>query len=199
MKIEELISLADFLQDFSNIKRSVRIKDHPDLENDAEHSYILAISSWYIAEKLHLEVNKERLFEYALAHDLVEVYAGDTDPNNSSIEHIASKSEREKAALVKIQNRFPDFHSLHKAIENYEELKDTESQVVYLTDKILPVINTYLSKDSYYRDSGVSFEKWKSWIESKMDVAKLNQPGFVDLIQQLSDFLEKKRGMFNSG
>lgn len=198
MKIDELISLVDFLSGFSSIKRTVRIKDHKDFENDAEHSYTLSISSWYIAEKLNLNINRERLFEYALAHDLVEVYAGDTDPHKSSAQHIDSKIEREKNALAKIKNRFPDFYSLHKAIENYEQLTDIESQVVYLTDKILPVINTYLSKDSYYIDNKVSFDKWKQWFESKRDKVELKQPEFMSLIQQLSDFLYTKREMFHS-
>jgi putative hydrolase of HD superfamily len=71
-------------------------------ENDTEHSYNLAMTAWYLAAYFP-ELDKNKLIRYALVHDLVEIHAGDTFAFGDA-KHIASKSEREAAALNQLGN-----------------------------------------------------------------------------------------------
>jgi len=184
--INDLFKLISFSQKFAGITRTVKIGSREAYESDAEHSHQVGLIAWYVAEKLSLKADKAKILEYATVHDLVEVYAGDTDPHLHSMEFKNSKAEREKAALEQIKTNFSDFPSLYKSIQDYEGHADVESRLVYIVDKILPIINTYLSHHSYYIDSGVSFGKWQSWIEEKMrkvDAEKLlGQNFFAELI-----------------
>lgn len=191
MKFQELLDYIRFLNRFTAIKRTVKVTEEERLESNSEHSYQLALVGWYVSEKLGLGLEKGLILEYALVHDLVEVYAGDTDPYNHSQNFIASKEDREKQAFEKIRKEFPDFQSLHISIEKYESLLDKEAKFVYLLDKILPAINTYLSKDSYYFKSGVSYEHWKKHLDTKRLKAQFEEKSFQDLLDQTTSFFER--------
>ncbi len=194
--INDLFKLISFSQKFASVTRTVKIGSRENCENDAEHSYQVGLIAWYVAEKLNLRADQGKILEYATVHDLVEVYAGDTDPHLHSTEFKNSKVEREKAALEQIKSDFPDFPSLHKTIEAYETHSDTESRLVYIVDKILPVINTFLSQHTYYIDSKVSFEKWKSWLQEKMDKVDAEKLLGQNFFTELIEFFEQHREMF---
>ena len=131
------------------------------------------------------------ILKYALTHDLVEVYAGDTDVHRSSEEYRASKTERERRAWEQITSEYPDFSELSQTITEYESKADDESKFVYLIDKILPVINTYLSNHSYYKDSNVTFERWSEWVSDKEKSIELKNPYLQDLLTELRAFLKQ--------
>jgi putative hydrolase of HD superfamily len=192
MTAKELMQYIEFLNKFSAINRTVKTKGKRGFETDAEHSYQLALVAWYVSEKTNLKLNRQRLLEYSLVHDLVEVYAGDTDPYSHSTDFINSKAKREHLALKQIKHEFPDFQSLTTIIEKYEKLEDQESKLVYLLDKILPVLNTYISDHSYYKDNNVSFETWKKWLDAKIVKSKLSDPAALDLLKKITLVLNDK-------
>ncbi len=143
--ISRLTELQQLIADFSEVKRFVPIANKGRLENDVEHSYGLAITSWYLATKLapHLDIGK--VLQYALAHDLVEIHSGDTfafDPTN-----VATKSDREDAALKQLTKDLPDFLELVQSAKNYKDKADAEARFVYVVDKILPPLMVVLSAD----------------------------------------------------
>lgn len=196
--INDLFKLISFSQKFANIIRSVKVNSRESYESNAEHSYQVGLVSWYIAEHYNLKANIGKIIQYALVHDLVEVYAGDTDPHFHSEEFKNSKKEREKESLTQIKKEFSNFPSLYKTIESYEKQADIESRIVYIVDKILPVINTHISNDDYYIKNKVSFKKWKEWLEGKIENANakkiLNENFFNDLIS----FFEAHKELFKN-
>jgi 5'-deoxynucleotidase YfbR-like HD superfamily hydrolase len=184
--INELLKLMEFSQKFASITRTVKIADRVSYESDAEHSYQLGLIAWYVAEKHNLGLDKGKILEYAAVHDLVEVYAGDTDPHLSTKEVKLLKDAREREARERISKDFPDFPSLHSALLAYEKHQDKESRLVYIVDKILPIINTHLTNHAYYIDANVSFETWHSWLQEKMQKVNaeelLGKQFFTDVI-----------------
>lgn len=192
--INDLFRLITFSQKFAAVTRTVKIGLRESYESDAEHSHQVGFIAWYIAERLNLKTDKGKILEYSTVHDLVEVYARDTDPHLHSVEFKNSKTERERVSLERIKTEFPDFPSLYKTIQAYEAHADAESRLVYIVDKILPVINTYIARHNYYIESEVSFEKWKGWLEEKMrkvDAEKLlGQNFFAELIKFFEDHKE---------
>src|SRR3989344_2250729 len=100
-KLKELMDFIEFTHEFRKVLRVARIPYDSRMENDVEHSYQLAMVAWYLIDRHKLRLNKEKVFMYALAHDLVEVYAGDTftfDKKGNDTKH-----DREKKALEKIK------------------------------------------------------------------------------------------------
>jgi len=155
-KFEQLIDFINFTHEFREVIRIARSPNGKRFENDTEHSYQLAMVAWFLIESDKLKLNKELCLMYAMAHDLVEIYAGDTfcfDKNSK-----LSKIGREKEALRKIEKRFPNFKILTKVIKKYEQKGDQESRFIYALDKIIPPIQIYLEKGKLWREKKVSLE-----------------------------------------
>ena len=62
----------------TSIKRRTLLLDRSRCENDAEHSWHIAVMALLFAEHAIEKVNVLHAVEMMLVHDLVEVYAGDT-------------------------------------------------------------------------------------------------------------------------
>lgn len=80
MKLElpNIINFTKLLNKFCDIERVIHSNGGDRLENDVEHSYRLAMLAWYIISSNKLSLDLDLVIKYALVHDLVEVYAGDT-------------------------------------------------------------------------------------------------------------------------
>ncbi len=146
---DELMKLAGLVRlthRFQQIRRTNLAADG-DRENDAEHSYQLALVAWYLNHLLKLGFDIGKLVSYALMHDLAEVYAGDVDPYYSSQAEINAKEKKEREAIRTLESGFPE---LAGTIRQYEDRKDKESKFVYALDKLLVFLNIYILSDPYY-------------------------------------------------
>jgi 5'-deoxynucleotidase YfbR-like HD superfamily hydrolase len=65
------------LHDFQKVERVIFVPGNERNENDVEHSYLLAMLAWQIAEMVAPHLSRKKVLKYALVHDLVEV-CGDT-------------------------------------------------------------------------------------------------------------------------
>ena len=190
-KLEQLIDFINFTHEFREVVRIARSPNNKRFENDAEHSYQLAMVAWFLIEQDKLKLNKELCFMYALAHDLVEVYAGDTYVFDDK--HNLSKQKREKEALKKIKKRFSNFKDLTKIIEQYEKKKDEESKFVYALDKILTPIQIYLENGKLWKENRVSLENLIKYKNTKIAISKNVERYWREL---LSEIIKKKARLF---
>ena len=158
MDLQKLLHFVRFSQLFREVERKVLIKKSQRPEGDAEHSFQLALVAWYLIDSNKLHLNTDRVIKYALVHDLVETYAGDTPMNSKDKEYLESKAEREKAAEIKIQKEFPEFPELIQSLHDYEKRKDNESKFVYALDKLLPPLNIYLEDGYSWKMNDVSLD-----------------------------------------
>ena len=144
--IDILLNFVKFTIDFKKIKRDIPQSSSFIKENDSEHSYQLAMTSWYLAniEKSNMDI--ETILKYSLIHDLPEIYAGDTPLYTLNTDYFNSKKNREEKSTLKIKNAFPNFVDLNLWLEKYEKREDEESKFVYAVDKLLPIIAIYLDK-----------------------------------------------------
>ncbi len=195
--VTRFVSLIDYLHDFDQIYRKAPIRGRSQMETDSEHSFKLAITCWYFVEKYNLKLDLLKVFKYALAHDLVEIHAGDTDAHNASDEQRISKHTREQAALTNIKIRWSDFKDLYTTIEQYEEKLNAEAEFVYIMDKIQPVINTLLASNNYYIDSKVKYEDYTLWLDGKLNGLSKLPVEVYTFLEELKAFLHtKEKGFF---
>ena len=147
--INRLAELQKFIADFARVERMTHLADLGRPENDVEHSYGLALTCWFLAPKIAPELNLEKIFAYALAHDTVEVHAGDTfvfgDPSE-----LAGKSDREDAALEILSQDWHDFPEMTDYAAGYKAKRDEEARFVYAVDKILPVLMVELGEKTEF-------------------------------------------------
>ena len=188
-KLSQLIDFINFTHKFREVVRVARSPNGKKFENDTEHSYQLAMVAWFLIEQDKLKLNKELCLMYALAHDLVEVYAGDTLFFDTT--SISTKHKREKDALHKIKKRFPNFNNLAIIIEKYESKKDKESKFIYALDKVLTPLQIYLENGKLWKEVGVSFETLVNFKSGKIAVSTDVDKYWQELLKELT--INKKK------
>lgn len=153
--ISRLIEFQELLLRFGAIERTIDIPPHfQRQENDIEHSYALAMSAWLLSSHFP-ELDRDKLIRYALAHDLVEIYAGDTYIYADQ-EYVSSKPDREAEALKRLSAEWPDFAELWDTIHDYETKGSREAKFIYALDKIQPIMLLYIGKGYGWRKHNVT-------------------------------------------
>lgn len=188
--MDQLLRFIELTKKFREVKRMIRFKDDT-LESDPEHSFQLAVTAWYIVEANKLDLDLGLIFKYALAHDLVEVYAGDT-PSSVHREYESAretKKAREEEAAERIKEEFPEFSGLHSIIHAYERREDEESKFVYALDKLMPALNIYLDDGYSWKVNDVRIE---DVIEYKKDQIA-ESPEIKKYFDMLVPLLQKLR------
>lgn len=190
--LNRVVDLQKFFIAFREIERVVHIlsKNSNLLENDVEHSYSLAMTGWYLSQSFsHLDPNK--IIVYALVHDIVEIYAGDTYVFGSPDE-LKSKKSREAKALKRIAKEWRDFPSMVDTIVTYETMSDSESRFVYALDKIMPILMNIISKGHTWQAEGISLDQLH---EIKKDKVKLS-PEISDYYDEIYNLLKNNQIWF---
>lgn len=191
--IQRIIEFQRLLLQFSHIERVLhrRHKDTYIHENDTEHSYNLAMTAWYISNWFP-ELDKNKVIRFAMIHDMVEVYAGDTYIYGTE-EELASKHQREIDALKKLQNEWSDFPDLTNDIFNYELRDSKEARFVYALDKIMPVMLIYISDGYSWKKNHVTVKML--YEKKKEQVAQ--SPEILPYFNALHELLLKHPEMIN--
>lgn len=179
--IRRIIELQATILRFRAIGRENRIPPENEVpENDVEHSYSLALVGWYLAQ-FFPHLNQEKVLKYALAHDLIEIHAGDTFAYGSEAD-ISSKQAREAAAQRQLAEEWQDFADLHEHIIEYEDKSTNEAKFIYSLDKLMPALMNYLGNGDVWKRHGVSIERFKREKESKMPVSPEVYPYYHELL-----------------
>lgn len=124
-------------------------------ENDAEHSWHLAVMAFTLAEYFPKTVNLLKVIKMVLMHDLVEVYAGDTYCYDK--EGYQDKEEREQAAAEKIYSLLPggqgqEYHALW---EEFEAAETEEAKFANILDRIQPLLLNYATNGQAWIEHGI--------------------------------------------
>lgn len=187
MKMSE--KLARFLKltnQFKSVTRCQFVPGEPTgrFENDAEHSYEVAMCAWYLNHELDLGYSDEILLKYSLVHDLVEVYTGDEDSYLASVKTngCKDKARREKQAMVDFKADL-DFPELHNLIHNYESKASEEAIFVWTLDKIIANINSDLDGKKL-RDCGYTKEMHHNVIDNKIKKHKVIADIYKEFVDQ---------------
>ena len=187
LNLEDIIQFTQLLNKFQEVNRVIYHPGTTKLENDAEHSYQLAMTAWYLASNNFPHLNKDLVLKYALAHDLVEAYAGDTFIHSKNQAEHDSKHKREEDARIQILKEFPLFEDLHETIINYEKREDNESRFVYVLDKIHPVIQLYLDGGKMWKEREITLQML---LEKKRDKLEL-MPELLPIWNELEKVLDE--------
>tara|TARA_B100000745_G_scaffold292683_1_gene233812 strand:+ start:1980 stop:2567 length:588 start_codon:yes stop_codon:yes gene_type:complete len=183
-KLKNLESFMQLLHAVQNIERVARIPNETKRRNTAEHTFELAMVCWYIVEENNLDLNKEKIFKYALAHDVIEAYAGDTPAHD--VEAQKHKKGKEAQALLKIEEKFSHFVELIETIHAYEARNDMESIFVYATDKLIDPLNASMeTKQSIWKEMDMSYEYLRLYKDEKIALSSDVQPYWEQLCKKL--------------
>lgn len=167
-----------------NVKRVARLPDEKEYRNTAEHTFEMTMLCWYIASTDKLELDMEKVLKYALAHDVLEAYSGDTPIHDKEAQK--TKHVREAEAVKQIARNFPEFNELSETIKAYELKEDEESKFVYAVDKLVDPLDASMEEtQSIWHDENISFEFFKEYKEAKVSVSKYIVPYWKALLSKI--------------
>lgn len=183
--VEGVINLQAFIFRFREVKRRVRVPSSEEWENDVDHSFGLAMTAWFVASNHYPQLNQAKLFRYALVHDLVETYAGDTFAFDE--ESKKDKHAREQDALDKMITEFSEFPELLHSIVDYEQRVDDESKFIYALDKLMPAFVSCLDNGRVWQDEKITYPEVLA-----IDIQKVSvSPEVVPLFEELHSLLKE--------
>lgn len=147
MDKERFQKQLDFIVEVDKMKTILRqsvIIDQSKRENDAEHSWHLALMAMILSEYVHSpKVDVNRAIRMALVHDLVEVYAGDTFAYDEDANE--DKLAREEAAAEKLYGILPEDQGreLYLMWKEFDEMETPDSIYAAALDRLQPFILNY--------------------------------------------------------
>ncbi len=144
------------LDKLKNIYRQSYVLHEDRHENDAEHSFHLAIMATLLAEYANEPVDVTHIMKMVLVHDVVEIDAGDTFFYDA--EGNADKAERELKAADRLfallpEDQAAEYRSLW---EEFEAKETPEAKFAGALDRIQPMLLNYCNGGRSWKNHGVS-------------------------------------------
>ena len=189
---ERLSKQIKFILEVDKLKSIVRqnfLADGTRLENDAEHSWHIALMIIVLSEHFSNDVDVLRVMKMLIIHDLVEIYAGDTYCYGDELE--SDKQEREKNAANLLFNLLPQNQADEFKNIWYEfELRQTpEAVFANIMDRIQPLLLNYTSEGKSWISHKVTAQK----VLARNNIARDASPEIWNLIEEVvRDATQKK-------
>lgn len=164
-RLEQQIAFIVEIDKVKNIFRQTLLADGNRKENDAEHSWHIALMAILLQEYAEEEVDVLKVMTMVLIHDLVEIDAGDTYAYDTV--GAQSKREREVKAADRIFGILPaDQGNYFRALwDEFEAYETADAKYAHLLDNFQPLLLNDAS-------NGIS---WKEHEVKKSQIYKRNE------------------------
>ncbi|GLY51740.1 HD domain-containing protein [Lentzea sp. NBRC 102530] len=125
-------------------------------ENDAEHSWHLALMVMTLAEYADEPIDVGHTIKLVVVHDLIEIYAGDTPIYDTALAE--SQQEREEAAADRLFGILPDDAgaALRALWDEFEARKTPEARFAKAVDRLQPLLLNWMARGGTWRTPGVT-------------------------------------------
>ena len=140
---ERLEQQLDFIREVDKVKlitRQTPLADGSRKENDAEHSWHLALMAGLLEEHADASVHVPKVMKMVLAHDLVEIDAGDTYAYDT--EGAKTQRQRELKAAERIFGLLPkdQGEELRALWDEFEAYETADAKYAHLLDNFQPLL-----------------------------------------------------------
>lgn len=130
-----ILQICELVTDFSAIDRVPRYCKYK-RENDAEHSFMLALAGIEIGSQYYPGLDTGLIGKLALVHDFPELKTGDVATFDLTEEQLSQKHQNEAQELPELLRSLPPH--LADLLMIYEEQTLPEAQFIKHLDKLLP-------------------------------------------------------------
>lgn len=187
IRLGQQIKFIVELDKLKNIIRETKLMFNERLENDAEHSWHLAIMVMVLQEYANtaegVELDIKKVLEYVLIHDVVEIDAGDVfsyadfDP--------AEKHRKEALAADRLYAILPpDQAKYFRCLwDEYEAQTTIEAQFARALDRLQPFLHNYYTEGFTWKKYGITVDRVRDHALRDM------KPGSEVLWQFVDDML----------
>ncbi|REE86452.1 putative hydrolase of HD superfamily [Paenibacillus taihuensis] len=138
------------------VERRAKIMSGDRLENDAEHTWHLAMMALVLQGHANAEVDLLKVLRMLLVHDLVEIDAGDTFAYDTKGNE--DKFEREMNAAKRIFGLLPEEQAaeLKELWLEFERKESQEAKFASALDRLQPLIHNHHNHGDTWQKYGIT-------------------------------------------
>jgi putative hydrolase of HD superfamily len=159
---DDLLKQIEFIKEIDKLKyiqRKTKLINSDRCENDAEHSWHLAMMAIVLAGHSNEPVDILKVVKMVLIHDIVEIDAGDTFIYDTVKNH--SNTDEELLAAKRIFGLLPaeqaaDFIAVW---EEFEAGETSEAKFARSMDRLEPLLQNVSNNGGTWREFDVDYEK----------------------------------------
>ena len=173
-RIEQQLAFSLEIDKVKNIFRQTHLSGNGRNENDAEHSWHMAIMAYLLREYANEEVDIAKVMLMCLIHDIVEIDAGDTYAYDT--EGLLTQKAREDAAKERIFSILPKEQAteLKNLFDEFEAYETAESKFAHAMDNLQPLMLNNSNNGNDWREHHVTAEQvYKRQGKTKLGSEKL--------------------------
>lgn len=181
------------LEKMKKIYRRTRIIGEKRRENDAEHSWHIAVMGMllggYAKQTPGRDFDVDKVVRMLLIHDIVEIYAGDTFAYDEA--GGLDKREREFEAMDRIKRELsPENAGKISALwYEFEEMKTQEALLANAIDRLQPILSNIYSEDG---GTWAEFGVKRSQIMRRMEpIRHFNDEIYAYLLDKVEENVRK--------
>jgi len=157
----ELSQNIHFIMEMDKLKtiiRQTQLVSVDRLENDAEHSWNLAVMAVVLQEYANTQIDLLRVLKMLIVHDVVEIDAGDAPLHDPAAQ--VGKEEKEIAAAVRLFGMVPEpiGPELHSLWQEFEAHETGDAQFGRSMDRLSPLLYNFYTKGERWSKFGVTGE-----------------------------------------
>ena len=172
IRLDQQLKFTAEIDKMTSVYRRTMLISGDRNENDAEHSWHIAVMALLFKEYCVEEPNVERAIKMCVVHDLIEIYAGDTFAYD--VKGNESKAAREEAAADKLYSQLPPEQGaeLRALWEEFDAMETTDAKYAACLDRIQPLLHNTLTEGHTWRDNGAV----RAQVEKRAQVIKEFMP-----------------------
>ena len=173
-RIEQQLSFVLDIDKLKNVFRQTHLSLNGRNENDAEHSWHMAIMAYILKEYSNDDIDIAKAMLMCLIHDIVEIDAGDTYAYDA--DRLNSQKERENVAKERLFSILPEEQKKEftDLFDEFELNESPEAKFVHAMDNLQPLILNNSNNGGDWREHNVTAEQiYKRQNKTKLGSQKL--------------------------
>lgn len=177
-RIDKQLAFCLEIDKAKNIFRQTHLSGNGRNENDAEHSWHIAIMAYLLREYANEEVDIAKVMLMCLMHDIVEIDAGDTYAYDSV--GLQSQKAREDVAKQRIFSILPEDQAKEciALFDEFEAYETAESRFAHAMDNLQPLILNNSNGGKDWKDRNVTAEQ----VYNRQNKTKLGSEKLFEVI-----------------
>lgn len=180
-RLSQQIAFILEVEKLKTVLRRTLLLDRSRVENDAEHTWQLALMAMVLSEHSREKVELVRVLKMLLIHDIVEIDAGDTFAYDTVL--AASQAERELKAAERIFALLPEDQAREfRALwDEFEAKASAESRFANAMDRLQPLLHNFFTEGGTWSAGGITAKS----VERRMQPIGMASDTLGDLSAQL--------------
>lgn len=162
MQTEDLLKQIEFIKEIDKLKyiqRRTKLFNSDRNENDAEHSWHLAMMAIILSKHSNVEIDVLKVVKMVLIHDIVEIDAGDTFIYDTTKNH--TNTDEERLAAERIFGLLPaeQAEELISVWEEFEVGETNEAKFARSMDRLEPLLQNVSNNGGTWQEFNVDYQK----------------------------------------